>query len=180
VTRGSLFTSHPAPFEAPGQSVLPPRSANGHGVSATPENTSRCRHDRFPHPGPLPEGEGDSERAAPHGHAAVPRHLLLRRRALQGRPDHRHLREMVGEHLIEALPIGYTAVATDIDRQREIWFARGPLLDAERDRRGEARRLRIRCGDQRPAGRLWGPRTPPGAGDDRSGPPVGGGADGLA
>jgi predicted acylesterase/phospholipase RssA len=26
---------------------------------------------------------------------------------------------MVGEHLIEALPIGYTAVATDIDRQRE-------------------------------------------------------------
>jgi hypothetical protein len=34
------------------------RGANGHGVSATPENVSRCRHDRFPHPGPLPEGEG--------------------------------------------------------------------------------------------------------------------------
>jgi hypothetical protein len=38
--------------------------ANGHGVSATPENVSRCRHDRFPHPGLLPEGEGGSERAA--------------------------------------------------------------------------------------------------------------------
>jgi hypothetical protein len=38
--------------------------ANGHGVSATPENVSRCCHDRFPHPGLLPEGEGDSERAA--------------------------------------------------------------------------------------------------------------------
>jgi hypothetical protein len=38
--------------------------ANGHGVSATPENVNRCRHDRFPHPGHLPEGEGDSERAA--------------------------------------------------------------------------------------------------------------------
>jgi hypothetical protein len=38
--------------------------ANGHGVSATPENVSRYRHDRFPHPSPLPEGEGDPERAA--------------------------------------------------------------------------------------------------------------------
>jgi hypothetical protein len=36
--------------------------ANGHGVSATPENVNRCRHDRFPYPDP--EGEGDSERAA--------------------------------------------------------------------------------------------------------------------
>jgi pSer/pThr/pTyr-binding forkhead associated (FHA) protein len=32
---------------------------NDHGVSATPETVSRCRHDRFPHPGPLPVGEGD-------------------------------------------------------------------------------------------------------------------------
>jgi hypothetical protein len=38
--------------------------SNGHGVSATPENISRCRHDRFPHPGPLPEGEGNAERTA--------------------------------------------------------------------------------------------------------------------
>jgi len=45
--------------------------ANGHGASATPENISRCRHDRFPHPGPLPGGEGDLERALRdfHGNA---------------------------------------------------------------------------------------------------------------
>jgi hypothetical protein len=52
--------------------LLPlPGGPNGHGVSATPENVSRFRHDRFPHPGPLPEGEGDSERAARdfHGNA---------------------------------------------------------------------------------------------------------------
>jgi NTE family protein len=42
------------------------------------------------------------------------------------------LREMVGEHAIEDLPIAFTAVATDIDRQREIWFSRGPLFDAIR------------------------------------------------
>jgi membrane carboxypeptidase/penicillin-binding protein PbpC len=39
------------------------RRANGHGVSATPQNVSRCRHDRFAQPGPLPVGEGDRERA---------------------------------------------------------------------------------------------------------------------
>ncbi len=38
-------------------------SFNVHGVGATPENVSRCHHDRFPHPDPLPEGEGDWERA---------------------------------------------------------------------------------------------------------------------
>jgi NTE family protein len=42
------------------------------------------------------------------------------------------LREMVGEHLIEDLPISFTAVAVDIDRQREVWFSRGPLFDAIR------------------------------------------------
>jgi hypothetical protein len=36
---------------------------DGLGVSDTPENVSRCHHDRFPRPGPLPEGEGDWERA---------------------------------------------------------------------------------------------------------------------
>jgi hypothetical protein len=43
-----------------------PRSAlgNGHGVSGTPENVRRCHHGRFPHPGHLPGGEGDSGRAA--------------------------------------------------------------------------------------------------------------------
>lgn len=42
------------------------------------------------------------------------------------------LRRMVGEHSIEDLPINFTAVATDIERQREVWFADGPLFDAIR------------------------------------------------
>jgi len=37
--------------------------SNDHGTRATPKNVSRVRHDRFPHPNPLPEGEGDVERA---------------------------------------------------------------------------------------------------------------------
>jgi NTE family protein len=42
------------------------------------------------------------------------------------------LRELVGEHLIETLPIAYTAVAVDIDAEREVWLTRGPLFDAIR------------------------------------------------
>jgi NTE family protein len=42
------------------------------------------------------------------------------------------LKAMVGEHAIEDLPIAYTAVATDIDRQREVWISTGPLFDAIR------------------------------------------------
>jgi NTE family protein len=42
------------------------------------------------------------------------------------------LKEMVGEHAIEDLPLAYTAVATDIDRQREVWITKGPLFDAIR------------------------------------------------
>jgi NTE family protein len=42
------------------------------------------------------------------------------------------LREMVGEHAIEDLPIRYTAVAVDIDRRREVWLSDGPLFDAIR------------------------------------------------
>ncbi len=42
------------------------------------------------------------------------------------------LKAMVGEHEIEDLPIAYTAVATDIDRQREVWMSKGPLFDAIR------------------------------------------------
>jgi pimeloyl-ACP methyl ester carboxylesterase len=37
--------------------------ANDHGARATPEDDHRGRHGRFPHPGPLPEGEGEKERA---------------------------------------------------------------------------------------------------------------------
>ncbi len=42
------------------------------------------------------------------------------------------LRAMVGDRAIEDLPISFTAVATDIDRQREVWISEGPLFDAVR------------------------------------------------
>lgn len=42
------------------------------------------------------------------------------------------LRELVGEHRIEDLPVAFTAVATDIERQREVWISKGPLFDAIR------------------------------------------------
>jgi NTE family protein len=42
------------------------------------------------------------------------------------------LRELIGETNIEELPIPFTAVATDLDREREIWLVRGPLFDAIR------------------------------------------------
>lgn len=40
--------------------------------------------------------------------------------------------EMVGDVEIEDLPIPYTAVATDLDHRREVWFQRGPLMAAVR------------------------------------------------
>jgi len=42
------------------------------------------------------------------------------------------LREMVGDRNIEDLPITYTAVACDLDRQREVWLTDGALFDAIR------------------------------------------------
>lgn len=42
------------------------------------------------------------------------------------------LRELIGEALIETLPVSYTAVAVDLHAQREVWFTRGPLFDAIR------------------------------------------------
>lgn len=42
------------------------------------------------------------------------------------------LRDLVGEINIEDLPIPFTAVATDLDREREVWLTRGPLFDAIR------------------------------------------------
>lgn len=44
----------------------------------------------------------------------------------------RMLREQIGEIDIEDLPIRYTAVAVDLDAQREVWFSRGSLFDAIR------------------------------------------------
>jgi NTE family protein len=42
------------------------------------------------------------------------------------------LKELVGDHVIEELPIGFTAVASDLVEQREIWLNKGPLFDAIR------------------------------------------------
>jgi NTE family protein len=42
------------------------------------------------------------------------------------------LQEIVGQHRIESLPIPFTAVATDLRAQREVWLTRGPLFDAIR------------------------------------------------
>ncbi|MEO8802786.1 MAG: patatin-like phospholipase family protein [Rudaea sp.] len=42
------------------------------------------------------------------------------------------LRELIGDVLIEDLPLSYTAVAVDLSAQREVWFSRGLLFDAIR------------------------------------------------
>ncbi|KRE97622.1 serine protease [Frateuria sp. Soil773] len=42
------------------------------------------------------------------------------------------LRELIGDVCIEQLPIAFTAVATDLDREREVWLTRGSLFDAIR------------------------------------------------
>ncbi len=42
------------------------------------------------------------------------------------------LKELVGDALIEQLPISYTAVAANISRAREVWFDEGPMFDAIR------------------------------------------------
>ena len=42
------------------------------------------------------------------------------------------LKELIGDCNIEDLPIGFTAVATDVNEQREVWLNHGPLFDAVR------------------------------------------------
>jgi len=42
------------------------------------------------------------------------------------------LRELIGEMRIEDLPMPFTAVASNIDREKEVWLTRGPLFDAIR------------------------------------------------
>ena len=42
------------------------------------------------------------------------------------------LKDLVGDRLIEELPIEYTAVASDIEREKEVWLKRGSLFDAIR------------------------------------------------
>jgi NTE family protein len=42
------------------------------------------------------------------------------------------MREVVGDPRIETLPIPFTAIAVDLQRQREVWLREGPLWDALR------------------------------------------------
>jgi NTE family protein len=42
------------------------------------------------------------------------------------------LRDLIGDIEIAELPIAFTAVATDLDREREVWLNRGSLFDAIR------------------------------------------------
>jgi NTE family protein len=42
------------------------------------------------------------------------------------------MREVVGNPDIESLPVSFTAVAVDLERQREVWLRTGPLWDALR------------------------------------------------
>ncbi len=42
------------------------------------------------------------------------------------------LRDLVGDHNIEDLPLAYTAVAVDIEKGKEVWLDEGPLFDAIR------------------------------------------------
>lgn len=51
---------------------------------------------------------------------------------LRGDKVIRALRDLIGDHQIEDLPISYTAVAADLKRQREVWLKSGSLFDAIR------------------------------------------------
>ncbi|SDU10014.1 patatin-like phospholipase family protein [Halopseudomonas salegens] len=52
--------------------------------------------------------------------------------AIRGEKVFGHIREMVGDTRIEELPIAFTAVATDLTSQQEIWFQQGCLHQAMR------------------------------------------------
>jgi NTE family protein len=51
---------------------------------------------------------------------------------LRGERLVRAMREVVGDPDIETLPMRFTAVAVDLQRQREVWLQTGPLWDAIR------------------------------------------------
>jgi NTE family protein len=42
------------------------------------------------------------------------------------------LKALIGDCDIEELPLSFTAVATDIEQQKEVWLTKGPLFDAIR------------------------------------------------
>ncbi|AZZ91703.1 alpha/beta hydrolase [Hahella sp. KA22] len=52
--------------------------------------------------------------------------------AIRGEKVFSVVRELIGDIRIEDLPIAYTAVATDLLHQKEVWFQEGPLHQAIR------------------------------------------------
>jgi len=57
---------------------------------------------------------------------------LSKKGIIQGDKVFKIVEKMIGDVLIEDLPISYTAVATDIIKQKEVWIQKGSLLDAVR------------------------------------------------
>jgi NTE family protein len=57
---------------------------------------------------------------------------LLSMGAISGDKIYAVFEDMLGDQQIENLPIPYTAVATDLVKQQEVWFQSGPMMDAIR------------------------------------------------
>jgi NTE family protein len=57
---------------------------------------------------------------------------LLSMGAIRGERVYAILEDFLGEQLIEDLRIPYTAVATDLVKQQEVWFQSGKMMDAIR------------------------------------------------
>ncbi len=51
---------------------------------------------------------------------------------IQGDKVFQVIEEMIGDVMIEDLPIPFTAVATDLIKQKEVWIQKGSLIDAVR------------------------------------------------
>ncbi len=51
---------------------------------------------------------------------------------IQGDKVFRIIENMIGDVMIEDLPIAFTAVATDLVKQKEVWLQKGKLIDAIR------------------------------------------------
>lgn len=58
--------------------------------------------------------------------------LTFKQGTFRGEKVFAKLKELIGDPLIESLPISYTAVVTDLASTKEIWFQRGSLLQAMR------------------------------------------------
>ena len=57
---------------------------------------------------------------------------LLSMGIIRGEKVFTKLQQIVGDVCIENLPVRFTAVATDLVKQQEVWFQSGPLMEAVR------------------------------------------------